>query len=147
MNPKKMTAIFSRKSVIYSTAVLAIGLGGVMAISGQRDGQEAAVVEPAAGGSDMGIDFSKTMNEAGENIQNIAAEASETAEGATSAAQDEMSKALESVDEEVENLAKPVNELAGELPAEGAEAAPESAGLDGSEAAPTTEESAPAETF
>lgn len=131
------------KSVIYSTAVLAIGLVGIMAISGQRDGQEAAVagIEPAAGDSDIGIDFSKTMNDAGADIRDIATEVSQGADEAVSASQEEMNKALEAVDEEVDNLGKPAADLSEGTPegivppsnVESAESAP-------SEAAPANNE-------
>ncbi|MCB1680586.1 MAG: hypothetical protein H6858_00655 [Rhodospirillales bacterium] len=130
------------KSVIYSTAVLAIGLVGILAISGQREGQKPAVagIEPAAGDSDMGLDFSKTMDEAGENIKAVASQASENAQGAVQAEQSEMEKDLEAVDEEVDDLSKSagkLDEAAGGMPIPGDDdAASEISAESSTEAAP-----------
>lgn len=84
------------KSVIYSTAVLAIGLVGIMAISGQRDDQGAiAGLEPAAGESSIGVDLSKGLSEGGEQADASASEESAVPAPGSMAAE------LEAVEEEV----------------------------------------------
>ncbi len=135
------------KSVIYSTAVLAIGLVGIMAISSQRDGQPGvAGIEPAAGESDMGVDFSK-------DIPQGAAQA-DTAPAPASEAQAEMNADIEAIEEEVIEKSS-TDEVSpapsAEAAAEGAiagEIAPAEAAIQGeiapAEAAGSAEDIAPA---
>ncbi|MCB1592681.1 MAG: hypothetical protein KDI90_09545 [Alphaproteobacteria bacterium] len=94
------------KSVIYSTAVLAVGLVGIMAISSQRDGQAGvASLEPAAGESDMGIDFSKLAEDGAEQ-----AGIEPAAGNAGNAAQSEMDEALQAVEGELVDQSDSVSE-------------------------------------
>lgn len=125
------------KSVIYSTAVLAIGLVGIMAISNQRDGQPGvAGIEPAAGESDMGVDFSKDIPEGAAQAEAAPAPA------AASAEQADMNADLEAIeDETIEKKASDEVAAPAEEGAEDAAAAPAADGT--AEAA--SGEAAPAE--
>ncbi|MCL4679441.1 MAG: hypothetical protein KJ017_12700 [Alphaproteobacteria bacterium] len=135
------------KSVIYSTAVLAIGLVGIMAISSQRDGQPGvAGIEPAAGESDMGVDFSKDIPQGAAQADTSPAPASE--------AQAEMNADIEAIEEEVIEKSS-TDEVSpapsAEAAAEGAiagEIAPAEAAIQGeiapAEAAGSAEDIAPA---
>lgn len=55
------------KSIIYSVAVLAVGIIGVMAVY-DKDIHAPAGIEPAAGDSDLGLDFSDAIDEANKGM-------------------------------------------------------------------------------